>query len=458
MKNNYITLLDFLLIILFAIIIMGVAHGVTQKWKYPVIRKYFMQGILLKLISSIGFGWVYVYYYGGGDTQMYFDGASNIFNAFVFEGRGVDAFFSYDVLSYGSQSTRFTQRIAGLINIFALNSFWSCTMLFGALSFIGQWLLFISFFRIFPKLHKQLAIATLFIPGVLFWSSGIMKDSLCMLCVGIVVYTIQNLFLFNKKKALSAFWLLLGFYFIINLKAYIALSLLVAIALYLLVVVKNKIKNPSTKALVLPLAAVVIFGGALLAMGWIGASLQRYSLENIVETAETYQTYHARTSLAGRGGSDNRTGSAYTLGDVDFNSPLNIISKFPLAVNVTFFRPYIWEVKSPVMFLSALESFILMIFTFKVIRNIGMGGFFKSIFSNKEVLFCMTFSLIFGFAVGFTTYNFGSLVRYKAPCVPFFIIALIIINNIATEKKKESFNKKASKLYSANQSTVVLQR
>ena len=120
---------------------------------------------------------------------------------------------------------------------------------------------------------------------------------------------------------------------------------------------------------------------------------------------------------------------------MDFSNPLSIAAKFPLAVNVTFFRPYVWEVKNPVMLLSALESLLIMLFTIKVIRKTGLGRFFRHIVSNKEVLFCISFAMIFGFAVGFTTYNFGSLVRYKAPCIPFFLVALVLINNLPVRKK-----------------------
>jgi hypothetical protein len=88
------------------------------------------------------------------------------------------------------------------------------------------------------------------------------------------------------------------------------------------------------------------------------------------------------------------------------------------------------------MLLSAIESTCILLFTLLVIRRTGIRKFFKAVFSNKEILFSITFALIFGFAVGFTTYNFGSLVRYKAPCVPFFLIALVLIQNQYRNIKK----------------------
>lgn len=434
--SYYITGFDLILIFLYGplILMFGVAYS-RRRFKEKFLQRYFITGLALKLICGLGFGWIYVYYYGGGDTQLYFRGASLIYKELTTGNTGLDIFFNDDLLPNASKATLFTQRITGLLNIPALNSYWACTLFFSTLSFAGQWLLFISFFRQFPKLHKQLAIAILFIPGVIFWSSGIMKDSICMLFVGVIVYSVQNIFIYNRKKIISALLAVTGFYVLVNLKAYIALALLVSIALYAIVVLKDKIKFTTAKVLVLPVASVLIIGAALLTMNKIGESLQRYSFENIIETAQVYQGYHYRISIAGRG-SDVRTGSSYSLGEINYNSPLNIISKFPAAVNVTFFRPYIWEVKNPVMLLSALESTAILIFTLIVFFRTGFRNFFALIISKKEILFCFCFALIFGFAVGFTTYNFGALVRYKSPCIPFFLIALVLINQYAQEKKK----------------------
>ena len=42
------------------------------------------------------------------------------------------------------------------------------------------------------------------------------------------------------------------------------------------------------------------------------------------------------------------------------------------------------------------------------------------------LIFSMLFALLFAFAVGVSTYNFGSLMRYQTPLVPFYFIAMVI--------------------------------
>jgi hypothetical protein len=43
------------------------------------------------------------------------------------------------------------------------------------------------------------------------------------------------------------------------------------------------------------------------------------------------------------------------------------------------------------------------------------------------VLFFLVVSLIFAFAVGISSYNFGALSRYKIPCLPFYAAFVLVI-------------------------------
>jgi hypothetical protein len=54
-------------------------------------------------------------------------------------------------------------------------------------------------------------------------------------------------------------------------------------------------------------------------------------------------------------------------------------------------------------------------------------GFLRALFSDSAIFFCFVFAIVFAFFVGSTTLNFGTLVRYKVPCMPFYIIALVLM-------------------------------
>jgi hypothetical protein len=68
----------------------------------------------------------------------------------------------------------------------------------------------------------------------------------------------------------------------------------------------------------------------------------------------------------------------------------------------------------------------------------GLFGFWRKIFSNPLLLASTMFVLFFGFAVGLTTSNFGSLVRYRIPLVPFVLSTMFILRYLV---RKEKFNK-----------------
>src|SRR5690606_41181696 len=88
-----------------------------------------------------------------------------------------------------------------------------------------------------------------------------------------------------------------------------------------------------------------------------------------------------------------------------------ILRLAPQAINVALYRPYFWEVDNPLMLLAAMESFVLLVITLYVLTQARMLAFRYIL--RPDVLFCLMFALIFAFAVGVSTYNFGTLSRYK---------------------------------------------
>ena len=150
----------------------------------------------------------------------------------------------------------------------------------------------------------------------------------------------------------------------------------------------------------------------------------RYSVDKLSETAEITARYLTYVG-------ESQGGSVYTLGD-DFDfTLLGMLRKFPLAVNVTLFRPYLWEAYNPVMLLSALESFATLVLTVYILFQVGIGRLFRYLTARPIILFCLLFAVAFSFSVGISTYNFGSLVRYKIPMFPFYLSGLFILQYYA---------------------------
>jgi hypothetical protein len=51
-------------------------------------------------------------------------------------------------------------------------------------------------------------------------------------------------------------------------------------------------------------------------------------------------------------------------------------------------------------------------------------------------MFLLIFAIVFSFGVGVSTFNFGTLVRYKIPMLPFFVTALILIGDYLKRHRK----------------------
>jgi hypothetical protein len=54
-----------------------------------------------------------------------------------------------------------------------------------------------------------------------------------------------------------------------------------------------------------------------------------------------------------------------------------------------------------------------------------VGGIISS---DPVLAFSIPFILILAIAIGMTSFNYGALVRYKTPILPFFATTIILIN------------------------------
>jgi len=190
----------------------------------------------------------------------------------------------------------------------------------------------------------------------------------------------------------------------------------------------QRIKNKSKKIAAKFFMAIVVLGGFFLFMQQFAKELGKYSLENLAKTSKSTGGYIYWVS--------GDEGSAYNLGD--FSPTITgMLTKFPLAINVTLFRPYVWEAKKIIVLLSSMEAILFLFITLKVLFLIGPLKVWKTINKDPTIQFCLIFSLIFAFAVGISSYNFGALSRYKIPCLPFYSLAVILIyyKNFPYKKK-----------------------
>ena len=187
------------------------------------------------------------------------------------------------------------------------------------------------------------------------------------------------------------------------------------------------------RSIILKVMLVPFVGGVIVISGYyavikVGEGDDRYAVSKIAMTGKV-------TAYDIRYWSGRNAGSGYSLGELD-GSLGTMIGLAPEAINVSLFRPYLWEVKNPLMLFSALESTLLLFIVVYVVAKERLRIFAGV--TQFNILFALSFSLIFAFAIGVSTYNFGTLVRYKVPLLPFFLTALILLLDYSKSERKFS--------------------
>ncbi len=437
---------DFFVTPIFLTLIILVAYGVRPFVTTQLTRRYFIPGLSVKLFGSIALGLIYQFYYGGGDTFTYFNlGSKYIYQAFhdkpilalklIFAGRdyATDTFeYATKIYTYGDLSSYFVVRMAGILDILTFHTYSATASLFAAISFSGLWALFNVFIRLYPARHLGIAIGIFFVPSVFFWGSGIMKDTITLGALGWATYSVYQIFMLRRQIPFNILILLIALFTIYSIKIYILLCFIPAAILWVFYSGISKVRNPLVKIMVAPV--ILSLAGLLgyYSMVKVGEDNPRYDIDQLANTAQiTAEWIHYVSEQQG--------GSAYNLGDFDY-SPSGMLKKMPLAIWVTLYRPYLWESHNIVMLLSAFESLGLLIFTLFVLFKAGPVRSLRIIAAHPILTFCFVFAVVFAFAVGVSTYNFGSLVRYKIPMYPYFVAALFIMLGYAkSERKREVF-------------------
>lgn len=408
--------------------------------------KYFIIGLTAKVVGGFMFALLTIYYWKGGDSMGYYATArefSDILLHNPFSGikllftstnsaenyQLAQSYFSAPGHEYiNGDEVFFLVKIAAILNLIGLYSYGTTTILFAAISFIGIWAAYSNFCKIYPNYSKHLMISFFMIPSIIFWGSGVLKDTVTMSCMGWLIYSFSNIFIFKRRISVSIVIILVASYFILLLKPYILYVLLPSLLIWGQANLKNLIKGSFIRIVLIPIIVLAISAGTFVVLQKISSEAGRYDIDKLQHTLEGFQSWHGYLATT-------QDQSGYTLGEMEF-TPTGYLKIAPAGFNVTFFRPYLTEIRNIPTLIGALEGLVLFIFFLYLVLKYR-SKFFIIIFKNKDILFMMIFSTIFGVIVGISSYNFGALSRYKMPAQLLFVSALFLIYNIAKEEKKK---------------------
>ena len=382
------------------------------------LQLYFWPALALKLTAGIALGLVYKYHYIAGDTFGFFEDATKLTELFwSTPGTYVNFLIAddesdhvYGLLLNTQSRSLFLVKIVSLVAICTRDNYWVTSLYFSLVSFWAGFLLFQKVSTVFPATKLAAAIAFLFFPSVVFWSSGIIKESLAL--TGLFVLVRVYITLLTNSKLSWWEYLLTPIATIIvwNLKYYwIAVFIPVGITTLLIHVITLRTKLRSSTRVLIWVATflVVCFGVTLVHPNFYPENFLQVLMENYnqfirISPQENVVHYQLEPTWA------------------------SVIHNSPLALMSGFFRPFFWETHNPLQLVVSMENlFLFVLFLVALLK-------WRSIIESPQRLLIFSsviYVVILCIFLALSTPNFGTLARYKIGFQPFLVFMLLAENS-----------------------------
>ncbi len=392
-------------------------------------RRFFQLVFLLKILAGTALVAIYTYYYKDrttADVFKYFDDGRVMFNAIkhspgdyfqmLFGINNDTPHFAqyynemnnwyrvYESNLYNDSHTII--RFNALVMLFSAGYIGVHTVVMCFLSLLGLTALYKTFTPAFANREALLAVAVFFIPSVLFWGSGVLKEGLLFFAIGMACYNV-NLLLSGQRQWFRWIVFFGALALMFFCKMYVLIALLPGIMAH------TWVKLTSAKYPYLKYFTVIAV--CTVAAVNIKVVLPK---DDFLETLSEKQR-----DFMGLAQSMN-SGSIIHINKLEptFKS---FVLNTPEAFFNTLCRPFIWEVKSAFEWMAAIENLFIIALIILALFKIDIQKL-----TDSWVPFCLTFVLVLFVLSGIATPVVGALVRYKTPALPFLVIMLLLVSKI----------------------------
>ncbi len=375
-------------------------------------RFVFCAALTIKVIAGMVLGWIYFFYYQGqGDTLSYWHDGKLIAEKILREPSGAMNFFwneSPDSLYIPElindmPRSFFFSKISGVLALLSSGNYWIMATMLSVISFLAAWYLFLKTIEFFPSSRLAAAVAFLFFPTVVFWSSGLIKESLglaSLLLMTGVLFTVMH---GGKTKVWEWMVVLLSIWMGWNLKYYwMGIFLPIALALGVVSVVRRY--NPQIARFDI-LVGLGVLSVLLLFVTNIHPNF--YPSRFLEVICENNQEFMAL--------SDVEDVVRYT----DFKPTLySLLTNSPQALAAGFFRPFVWESHNVLSALAGVENLVVLVLVLTALP--GLRNVLTSP-NRLEIMATIGYCIVLAIFLALSTPNLGTLSRYKIGFTPFLI-------------------------------------
>ncbi|TAH19259.1 MAG: hypothetical protein EAZ08_08790 [Cytophagales bacterium] len=387
------------------------------------LKKYFFIGLVIKLLAGTAVAFIYQYYYKEGDVLYTFHQGELLrqlllenpidFWKFPHTGTPLAGYYFGDFKDLNSRLLFFVKIIA-LINTLTFNNLWLTSLWFSLFSFVGFWYVANVLARLFPRSEQGIVLSFFLLPSVVFWSSGLLKESLLCgaICGSVGVFLNMHFF---KRNYFQSLVFLACLFLIWKIKYFYLAALLPILFAYSVVDFLRKKYEISLLWQVFAFFTIIFVSGFL--ASFIHPSLQAdYFL--ITLTDSYYDTIKITDA-------DN------LIFFDDFQPNLfSLFKNAPAAILGGLFEPIFWQTDTKNIFklFAGLENlFIYAIFIFTSVKYPLLP--YKQILTEKNQYFllllaCLVYVISLSIMMTVSMPSVGTLVRYKAGFLPFWVYLL----------------------------------
>jgi len=489
-------------------IFLSIAYLLLFLWLISRLSFFRLTGIppvwisgvfVLKVVCGVVFWYVYTFYYkirSEADIYKYFDDSEIMFDAlrhhpadFLKMVFGFDSTAHFQDLYYSKMqvwSPRFENsfnfenhtmvRLNALFRLFSCGYYQVHSVFINLLSFAGLTALYKTF-EVYAERKKKLLFLSICLgPIVLFWGSGVIKESFILFAMGFAIYYLHQLLCPDKtssRKVKGLCYCLLSISFLFLLAT-------IKLALAVFVLMGCTAWYMSFKITIWPvvinfiLVILLVFAGTVLLAGFtshdyfktlvtkqsnyinisnggvfleghgkiifISYDKRKQVLEQITDSVyklrrgSSYFYYNIpkwTDTIYVKGSEDTLYYHLYSMAvpvkqsiqiPILSASPLSFIKSAPTAFMNALTRPFIGESKNTLVLFMAIQNaiFLLLLLLSLFFTN-------KVIFQEPAFWFCVLVVAGYYVLFGWLTPILGALMRYKTPVFPLFMIILVLL-------------------------------
>ncbi|MCX8490770.1 MAG: hypothetical protein ORN54_06850 [Cyclobacteriaceae bacterium] len=394
------------------IAIIGFAVGFQRAFASDS-QKFYWIVFLIKWLAAMALGIVYIYYYPSGDTWTYFGEAKKLSAlAKVNFSQYLQLLFTSNDTStvthflYVHDRSFLFVKFVSFFNLISGDSYWIAASYFSLVSFFSSWSLFVQLKKFVPDAHRAAALAIFFFPSVLFWSSGLLKETFAVAALYFLTAILVKLL--NSAKVSVTQWVLvlLSLWIGWSMKYYwVGIFVCAWFSSLILGILTRKQKIPTVNLFLSWLSLFVVF--TLMA----SFAHPNFRLERIITVIATNHDQFVLQSAP------EELIHFYDLHSTWSSMAINS----PLAFFSGVLRPLPFETSSPISFLASLENVFMGVMIFSFLLHIRKP---IPMFTFPVLIFCATLCIF----LALSTPNFGTLSRYRVGFLPFLIFVLSYSN------------------------------